>query len=363
MQIDSGVFAVYNDGVHTLKGIIMDNEQNENISKVLPRQEAAVTPRKSNGWRIFWGIVLALSVMVNIGLLLMLMGVVAVFATGSMSTGLNEEVIRKGPASKKIAVINVQGVIYSELANDVQRQLKAARQDKRVKGLIVRVNSPGGTISGSDRIYREIQKYREEEGKPVIAFMQGVAASGGYYTSVACEKIIAEPTTITGSIGVISWYFVVQELLENKLGILPVTVKSGKRKDWPSSFRAPSEEELEYMRDKLITPAYERFLEVVAEGREGTLSPDKIKELADGSIYGAKEALEEKLIDEIGYLDEAIELVKSMAKIEDARVVEYRKPFSFASFLTYRSRNILTINKETLFELGTPQVMYLWSAY
>jgi len=340
----------------------MDIEQNENISGALPKQEPTVT-RKGSGWRVFWGIVLVLSVMVNIGLLLMLMSVVAVFATGSMSTGLNEEVVRKGPASKKIAIINVQGVIYNELANDVKKQLKAARQDKRVKGLIIRVNSPGGTISGSDQIYQEIKKYREEEGKPVIAFMQGVAASGGYYTSVACEEIIAEPTTITGSIGVISWYFVVQELLENKLGVLPVTVKSGKRKDWPSSFRAPAAEELEYMREKLIEPAYERFLEVVAKGREGILSPDKIRELADGSIYGAKEAKDEKLIDDTGYLDEAIERVKSMANIKDARVVEYRRPFSFANFLTYRSKNILSINKETLFELGTPQVMYLWSAY
>lgn len=341
----------------------MDIEQNDNISSVPPRQEATTaTARKGGGWRIFWGIVLALSIMANIGLLIMLMGMAAIFATGPISS-LHEEVIRKGPRSSKIAVINVQGVIYSELAKDVKKQLKAARQDKRVKGLIVRVNSPGGTISGSDQIYKEIRKYREEEGKPVIAFMQGVAASGGYYTSVACEKIIAEPTTITGSIGVISFYFVVQELLENKLGVLPVTVKSGERKDWPSSFRKPAEEELEYMRQKLITPAYKRFLEIVAEGREGTLSPDKIKELADGSIYGAKEALEEKLIDKIGYLDEAIEMVKSMAKIKDAQVVEYRKPFSFASFLSYRSQNILTINKETLFELGTPQILYLWSVY
>ena len=318
--------------------------------------------RKGAGWRIFWGIVLALSVMANIALFLMLLGVVAIFATGQRGL-LTEEVIREGPARTKIAMISVEGLIYGNVSSDVYRQLKAARKDKHVKGVIVRVNSPGGTLSGSDQIYKEILKYREEENKPVVAFMQGVAASGGYYTSVACEKIIAEPTTITGSIGVIGSYFVVQELLEDKLGVLPVVVKSGPKKDWPSSFRAPTPEEIQYMRDKLITPALERFVEVVAEGRKASLTLEDVRRLADGGIFGAKEALEEKLIDEIGYLDEAIELVKSLAGIDKAQVVEYRKPFSLTDFLSYQKSNLLKIDRTTLYELGTPQILYLWSAY
>ncbi len=318
--------------------------------------------RKGAGWRIFWGIVLALSVMANIALFLMLIGVVAIFATGQRSA-LTEEVIREGPARTKIAMITVQGVIYDEVASDVYRQLKAARRDKHVKGVIVRVNSPGGTISASDQIYKEISKFREKEKKPVIAFMQGVAASGGYYTSVACEKIIAEPTTITGSIGVISWYFVVQELLEDKLGILPVVVKSGQKKDWPSSFRAPTPEEIQYMRDKIITPALERFIAVVHEGREASLTLEDVRRLADGGIFGAQEALDEKLIDEIGYLDEAIELVKTLAGIEKAQVVQYRKPFSLTDFLSYRKSNLLQLDRTTLYELGTPQILYLWNAF
>jgi len=320
------------------------------------------TPRKGSGWRIFWGIVLALSVMANIALFLILMGVIALFTTGPRGI-LTEEVIRKGPRKNKIAVISVEGIIYGEQAKNVYRQLNAARQDRSVKGLIVRVNSPGGTISGSDQIYREILKYRKETGKPVIAFMQGVAASGGYYTSVACQEIIAEPTTITGSIGVIGTYFVVQELLEKKLGILPVVVKSGEKKDWPSSFEEPNEIYTQYIQDKLIKPAFERFVKVVAEGRKESLTLDKIRELADGSIYGAEEAKKEKLIDDIGYLDDAIELVKSLAGIDRARVVEYRKPFSLTSFLSYRKPNFLKIDRTTLYELSTPQVLYLWSAY
>ncbi len=308
------------------------------------------------------GILLALSVMANVAMFLMLIGVIAIFATGQRST-LAQDVVREGPARNRIAMVSVQGIIHGQLADDVYRQLKAAREDRRVRGIIVRVNSPGGTISASDQIYKEICKYREEVKKPVVAFMQGVAASGGYYTSVACEKIVAEPTTITGSIGVISGWFVVQKLLEDKLGVLPVTVKSGQKKDWPSSFREPAPEELAYMQDKLITPAYERFVEIVAEGRKETLSPEAARQLSDGSIYGAQEALEVKLIDEIGYLDRAIDMVKSMAGIEEAEVVEYRKAFSLSDFLSYRKASLPKLDRNLLYELGTPEVLYLWSAY
>ncbi len=354
----------------------MDFEQNNNLSE--PTQPSATggsepipavaqsgppvkTPRKGSGWRIFWGIILALSVMANIALFMILMGVIALFATGQRGL-LTEEVIRKGPRKNKIAVISVEGIIYGQQAKDVYRQLNAARQDKRVKGLIVRVNSPGGTISSSDQIYEEILKYRQETGKPVVAFMQGVAASGGYYTSVACDKIIAERTTITGSIGVIFGHFVLQELLEEKLGIKPITITSGPKKDWPSMFKPFTEEQQRYVEDKLIKPAYDTFVQVVAKGRP-ELTVDDVKGLADGGIFGALEAKKEKLIDEIGYLDEAIELVKKLANIDQARVVEYRKPFSLTGFLSYRKPNFLKIDRTTLYELSTPQVLYLWSAY
>jgi protease-4 len=357
-----------------LKGNIMDFEQeNYTSGRMGPQAGGPVSglnagplinrpAGKGSGWKIFWGIVLAFSVIANAVLFLMLIGVIALFSTGQRGT-FGEDVIREGPARNKIAVITLQGVIHGQLAGDIYQQLKAAGRDRRVKGLIVRVDSPGGTISASDQIYTQIKKFRNEHNVPVVAFMQGVAASGGYYTSVACEKIIAEPTTITGSIGVISWYFVVQELLEEKLGVLPVTVKSGQKKDWPSSFRQPAPEELQYMQDKLITPAFERFVEVVIEGRKESLDPADVRRLADGGIYGAQEALNEKLIDQIGYLDEAIGVVKSLAGIDKAQVVEYRKAFTFADFLSYRKPNLLNFDRTKLYELGTPQILYLWSAY
>jgi protease-4 len=350
----------------------MDYEQDNNFSDPIEPLEPAARrdgrlPTREHRktwtvWKVIWWIIMVFSVMANFVLFLLLVGVITIFTAGHGSL-LTEEVLREGPVRDKIAVITVQGIIYGDVADDVYGQLKAARQDHRVKGLIVRVNSPGGTVSASDQIYKQISEFRDKENKPVIAFMQGVAASGGYYTSVACEKIIAEPTVITGSIGVISSYLVVQELLEEKLGVQPVTIKSGQKKDWPSYFRSPSPEEIQYMQDKLIKPAYDRFVQIVAEGRKSSLTLDKVKELADGSIFGAQEAFEVKLIDDIGYLDEAIELVKSMAGIKEAQVIEYRKPFSISDILNSRKTNMLKIDRNTLYEISTPQILYLWSAY
>ncbi|UCE99183.1 MAG: signal peptide peptidase SppA [Planctomycetota bacterium] len=343
----------------------MDFEQDNNRTQpVCGSSESlsmAAKSRKGIGWKIFWGIVLALSVLANIVLFIMLIGVIAAFAAGQQET-FSEEIIRDGPRTAKIAVINVQGIIDGEQAEDVYGQIKSAKEDKHVKGLILRVNSPGGMISGSDQICHEIIRYREKEEKPVVAFMQSVAASGGYYVSVPCDKIVAEPTAITGSVGVIAGHFVLQELLEEKLGVQPAIVKSGEKKDWPSPFKPFTDEQRQYIQDKLITPAYERFVQVVVDGREELAIAD-VKRLADGSIYGAQEALDEKLIDKIGYLDEAIEEVKSLAEIAKARVVEYRRPFSFVDVFGSYSRNLLKIDKTTLYEFTTPQVMYLWSLY
>jgi protease-4 len=339
----------------------MGPESSEQVTTTAINDPTTNPAKKGSGWRIFLGIVLALSVLVNIALFFMLIGAVTLFAAGPRDT-LAEEIIQKGPRGNKIVIIKVEGIIDSLQAKGVYSQLKRAREDKRIKGLIIHVNSPGGTLSGSDQIYNEIRKYREESGKPVVAFMQGVAASGGYYTSVACDKIVAEQTTITGSIGVIFGHFVLQQLLEDKLGIQPVVITSGPKKGWLSMFRPFEEEQRQYVQEKLINPAYERFVEVVAEGRP-SLDASDVNSLADGGIYAAKEAKKQKLIDEIGYLDKAIEMVKSLAGINKAQVVEYRRPFSLAGFLSLRSKNILNFDRSTLYELSTPQLLYLWTGY
>ncbi len=344
----------------------MDFQENigspETEPPVTPPQPLQVqTPKKRSGWRIFWNIILVLSVLANIMLVLMVIGLAGVFVSisGEIKT-FTEEVIEKGPRTTKIAVIRMEGIIEEEMARDVREQLKAAQEDSHVKGIIIKVTSPGGTISDSDQIYNEINKYRKKTGKPAVAFMEGIAASGGYYASVACDKIVAAPTAITGSIGVIMGHFVVQQLLEEKLGIQPVVVKSGPKKDWPSPFRPFTEEEKQYIETKLINPAYERFVQVVAEGRK-ELTIEDVRRLGDGSIYGAEEALKDKLIDKIGYLDEAIETAKMLAGVENAQVIEYRKPFSFSELLGAQSGGMLKFDKSTLYKFCTPQMLYLWA--
>jgi protease-4 len=318
-------------------------------------------PRRFGGWRILWRVLFGLSVLANIGLFLLLSSAIFMMLTGG--GGTYKAVLRKGPPDSKIAVINVNGLIDGGQAEEVYRQIEAARQDRTIKGIVVRVDSPGGTISASDRIYKEIVDYRRDRGLPAVAFMQSVAASGGYYASVACEKIVAEPTAITGSIGVVMVHFVFQNLLENKLGIQPVFLTMGAKKDWPSSFRAPTQEELAYIHDRLLDPSYKRFVDVVKEGRREALSPSEVEKLADGSIFVADQALQVRLIDKIGYLDDAIATVKALAGIEDAQVIEYRRPFSLAGLLTAKSGSIPKLDRKTLFEFGTPQVLYLWNAY
>jgi len=313
------------------------------------------------GWRIFWGIITTISIIANIILVLMLISVVFMFAAGPGPRYI-EKVVQKGPANVKIAIIDLQGIIQNQAYAEVHDQLEMARKDDSVKGVILRVNSPGGSVCDSDRIYHEILGLRKDTNEPVVGFMQSVAASGGYYCSAACDKIVAEPTTITGSIGVIMAQFVVRELLEEKLGVMPVIIKSREKKDWPSPFRKPSDEEIEYIEDKLILPAYERFVQIVADGREA-LTLARVKELADGSIYNAEEALNNKLIDKVGYLQEAIEQVKELAEIDKAQVVEYRKPFSLASFLNSQNKMNLTLDRNKLLELSRAERLYLWTAY
>ncbi len=317
--------------------------------------------KKHRGWKIFWAIITVLSILCNIFLFLMLIALFALFGPVRRDFFI-EEIVREGPPEQKIVVVDLQGIIDGKTYTEIYKQLRTAGADEKVKGVIIRVNSPGGMASASDRIYNEIGKFREQTGKPVVAFMQNIAASGGYYTSAGCDKIVAEPTTITGSIGVIMTYFVFQELLEGKLGIEPVVVKSGLKKDWPSMFEPPSEEQLEYFDEKLIKPVYERFVGIVADSR-AELTIDDVKRLADGSIYSAKEAYDEKLIDEIGYLDKAIEQVLSLAGIKEAEVVEYHRPFSLAYLLEARANDGLKIDRSTLHNLSTPEVMYLWSIH
>ena len=153
---------------------------------------------------------------------------------------------------------------------------------------------------------------------------------------------------------------VLKGLLEEKLGINPVTIKSGKHKDWPSMFSEATDEQKEYLNEKLIIPAYDRFVGLVAEGRQDVLTENEVRQLADGSIFSAPEALQNKLIDKIGYFDDAVYRAEQMAEISNAQVVEYQERFSFWNILEAQSKTGINLETQILEYIAAPRLLYLW---
>lgn len=318
-------------------------------------------PPKRSAWRFVWRILFGLSITANVLLFIMLIVMAStVFMTGQTDY-IQENVVHKGDFNKKIVVIRLEGVITNETSEEFARQLKVAKGDSSVKAIIVRTITPGGSVSASDQIHHLISEFRKDTNKPVVAFMQTVAASGGYYTSVACNSIVAEPTVITGSIGVIMNHIVIKDLLQDKLGINPVVIKSGLKKDWPSPFSETTDEQREYLQSTLIAPAYERFVNLVAQGREQLLTYEEVKHLADGSIYTAPQAMENHLIDYVGYMDKAIATAEKLAGIKNAKVIEYARPFSFINMLGAQESKGFKLDRNTIQEFTTPQLQYIWS--
>jgi len=322
------------------------------------KTQNAKKQNKGLGWKILFIILFVMSVVANFFMLILLLATVAIFSPASQD-GYHEKTLIPGPIANKIAVIRIEGIINAEMSEEISQQIKTIKDDKNVKALIIRTITPGGGIAASDQINNEIKNFKNQTEKPVIAFMQTLATSGGYYTSAACDKIIAEPTAITGSIGVIMGHFVLQDLFEEKLGIKSVVFKSGERKNWPTSFEPVTQDQIQYLNEKLITPAYERFVNIVADGREN-LTYKQAKTLADGSIYNADEALTNGLIDQIGYFDQAVNMAKTLAGIDNARVVEYKRPFSLENF--FGAESVLKFDKDTIYNMTTPELMYIWDA-
>jgi len=234
------------------------------------------------------------------------------------------------PVVSKIAVIPLSGTITMENSSPfsgsaitpelVRDYLAKAEQDKSVKAIILRIESPGGEIAPCQEILWEIE--RIDETKTIVVSMGRTAASGGYYISTKADRIVALPTTMTGSIGVISQITNVEGLLE-KLGIEIETFKGGEYKDMYRGLREMTQEEKEIMQE-MIDLYYELFIEVVAEGRG--LSTEEVRNLATGQMYTGIEAKELGLIDELGDLETAINLTAEIAGIEDPVVEYYREP-------------------------------------
>ncbi len=241
---------------------------------------------------------------------------------------LEEETV-EGEGRDKILLVDLSGVLADEsvsfsltsppprvpLLARVREELKKAEKDDRIKALIVRINSPGGTITASDVLYREIVEFKTRKKVPVVAAIMDVGASGGYYAALAADTIVAHPTTVTGSIGVIMLTVNAQGLLE-KIGVAPLAIKSGDKKDAGSPFRALTPEERALFQ-QVIDEMHARFVRLIVASRK--LPEDRVRGLADGRIYTADQALAAGLVDRLGYLDEVMDVAKKAAGITEAR--------------------------------------------
>ncbi len=284
------------------------------------------------------------------------------------------ETVIDGEGDAKVLMLEIDGVITetSDIADffgtvsegmvgRVREELDRARSDDQVKALVLRINSPGGTVTGSDLLYDEIRRFKQERKVPVVAQLMGTAASGGYYVALAADEIHAERTTVTGSIGVIFSGFNLAGLME-KLGIENQTITSGGFKDAGTILRRMRPEERAQLQS-VIDDLYARFVEVVKAGRT-KLTVEQIRTLADGRIFSATQAVQAGLVDEIGSLDGSLRRARELAHLSSARIVTYHRPREYAnnyySRASHRRDALLDLWPDRLPVQG-PAFLYLWA--
>lgn len=268
----------------------------------------------------------------------LVVGIILAVVIVSLVAALAANNIRGGPVEKgeRIGLIHIEGVITGAReevgflgqgagAESVLEQLKEAGEDDTIKAVMIRINSPGGSAAASQEIGDEIAKIRQK-GKIVVASMGDVAASGGYWIAAKADRIVANPATMTGSIGVIMETANLQELFD-KIGVTPQTIKSGPFKDIGSPNRPLTPEERQILQS-MVDDIYQQFVTVVAEGRQ--IDRQKVLQLADGRIFTGRQARENGLVDELGNFYHAVEVTKKLAKIkEEPEIYEFgpRSPF------------------------------------
>jgi protease-4 len=289
----------------------------------------------SSKW--FWGIFISLLVvgMVFIGVCFL------VFASALKRDG--GEFVSYG-SGDKIAVVEINDVIIN--SEKTVEQIKRFRNDKSIKAIILRINTPGGGVAASQEIYEEVRKTRDS-GKIIVVSMGSLAASGGYYIAVGSSLIIANPGTLTGSIGVIAQFISIKDLAE-KLGISQTTIKSGSLKDAGNPFRPMNDSDKAYFQD-VVDNSFTQFLDVVA--RERKMDKEKLLTYSNGRVFTGLQAKEYGLIDSLGTFEDAIRITSRMAGIEgEPRIVREKKRFSIFEELLGSKMEDVTAIKEKLFE-------------
>jgi protease-4 len=288
---------------------------------------------------------------------------------------LEEETV-EGRGDAKVLLMDISGFLSDEAPSGtltigtppsrvpmlvrLREELKKAGGDPRVRAVVVRINSPGGTVTASDVIFRELDSFKRTTGVPIVASMMDVAASGGYYVALAADTIVAHPTTVTGSIGVIMISLNAEGLMQ-KVGLTTAAIKSGERKDMGSPFRQLTPEERAIFQS-VIDDLHRQFVARLVERRR--IPPATAATLADGRIYTAEQALGHKLIDRIGYVPDAIEAARHAAGLPEARVIVYKRPREYRA--TYYARaetdtGMLQMLSQLAGLSGGPKFLFLWA--
>ena len=288
-----------------------------------------------------------------------------------------EEIIETGTSSKRIVVLDVVGTIMDSGSTSslfgtegynhqsFMKKLESVKNDSKVEGIIIRVDSPGGGVVESAEIYDKLLEIKQESEKPIYISMGSMAASGGYYISAPADKIFANKATFTGSLGVIMQGYNYEGLAE-KIGIETVTIKSGPYKDIMAGDREMTEEERAILQS-MIDNSYNEFVRIIAEGRG--MTEEQVRTIADGRIYDGIQAKEVGLVDEFGYLEDVIAAMKEDYDLPNAEVIRYTDMvgFSFNSFLSATAHKVLgdSLDLTTLLQSASqqnsPRLMYLYA--
>jgi protease-4 len=327
---------------------------------VIPMAPAAQPPppRKSRGWMI---VALVTICMLGVSMLINLGHFLHGFGAGPQIKGMShvagrayqEHLIEDNKSDDKFAVIEVQGVISSQMmeggqnmVTQIKDQLSMAADDDAVKAVILKVDSPGGEVLAADDIARALVDFHSKSSKPIIVAMEGLAASGGYYVSAPCQWIVANELTITGSIGVIMESYNYRGLM-NKVGVQPMVFKSGKFKDMLSGEKMPEEisAEEKQMVQVLIDETFAKFKQVISEGRQKAEAANKKgdkgrslasdwRDYADGRIFSGRQAYELGFVDELGSFEVAVKRATKMTGVDSANLVRYQQPFDITSLFS-----------------------------
>lgn len=294
----------------------------------------------------------------------------------SLTDESQEKTLENGSLSSKIAVLEVSGIIQdngdssSLLGADgynhrmFLKNLERAKDDKTVKGIVLKVNSPGGGVYESAEIHKKLEEIKKETKKPIYVSMGSMAASGGYYISTAADKIFATPETLTGSLGVIM-ESVNYSKLADKLGISFETIKSGAHKDIMSPSREMTKEEKNIMQS-MVDNSYEGFVDVISKGRG--MPKAEVKKIADGRVYDGRQAKKLNLVDELGFYDDTVTAMKKDHKdLKNASVISYEESFGLGSLFSmgankmFKSEIDFLNMREILSQYGSPRMMYLYA--